>query len=58
MDLRKSVDIVWRNGLKYMLLNNNINGNVKNILVNMNSNVYHAVYIDGGATEPYRPALE
>ena len=37
IDFEKAFDKVWRNGIWYKLLLNNMNGNMYNIIVNMHS---------------------
>ena len=54
VDFKKAFDTVIHSGIKYKLLQNNINGMFYRILCDMNKNNYLSVKLDSKLTQPFK----
>jgi hypothetical protein len=56
IDFKQAFDTVWRQGLWYKLIQNNINGKCFNVIKNMYENIKSCVKTNSGVT-PFFPSL-
>lgn len=53
IDFKKAFDTVWRDGLFYKMLQNNIGGSFAKLIQNMYSNTYIQIKLDNKVSEPF-----
>ena len=54
VDFRKAFDSIWRKGLYYKLLKNNINGNIYYLIKNMYEDINYRIKLNNGITSNFK----